>query len=229
MSNDVLLLSSIDVLFKHGRYDDARAACQAYLEQNPPNIRVLLALCRVEKSCGNGGAACGHARAAATLEPTNLRVLTELAQSLRELDRNDEAIEIYERILRLDERHVPSHLGLGWFARLRRDEETAAPHFTVAYECLRAAADAEPTKLQIQLQLAYALRGLNRHDEAAAIFENILKADSQFVPALVGLGNIALMHGDNANALVHFKAAADLNGNRFAEPGQRRQMSRTDG
>ncbi len=213
MTNGSELLSSIDALFNQRRFVEARAACQEYIEQNAPNVRVLLALCRIDKSCGDGGAACGHARAAAALEPTNPRVLGELAQALRELDRHDEAIEVYERILRLDERHASSHLGLGWLAFLRRDEEAAARHFTAAFESFRAAADADPKKLQVQVQLAYALRGLKQHDEAAAIFEKILKVDARHSQAHVGLGHIALMYSDHTTALSHFEAAADLNPN----------------
>jgi tetratricopeptide (TPR) repeat protein len=211
MTNGAELLSSVDTLINQRHLVEARAACQEYLEQNAPNVRVLLALCRIEKSCGDGGAACGHARAAANLEPTNPRVLGELAQALRELDRHNEAKEVYERILGLDERHAPSHLGLGWLAFLRRDEEAAVRHFTAAFESLRAAADADPKKLHVQVQLAYALRGLKQHDEAAATFEKILTVDARHIQAHVGLGHIALMYADHVTALAHFKAAADLN------------------
>jgi tetratricopeptide (TPR) repeat protein len=213
MNNGSELLSSIDALFNQRRFVESRAAAQKYLEQNAPNVRVLLALCRIEKSCGDGDAACSHARAAAALEPTNPRILGELAQALREVDRNNEAKEVYEGILCLDERHSPSHLGLGWLAFLRRDEEAAARHFTAAFECLRAAAAADPKKLPVQVQLAYALRGLKQHDEAAAIFEQILTMDARHIQAHVGLGHIALMYADHTTALSHFEAAADLNPN----------------
>ncbi len=211
MANEAELLSSIDALFNQGRYADTRAACQAYLEEHSPNVRILLTLCRIERTCGDNGAAIRHARAATNLEPTNLWARSELALVLRELDRSDEAIAIYEGILRRDERHAPSLLGLGWFARVRRDEEAAVRYFTAAHESLCAAADAGPKKLHLQVQLAYALRGLNRHDDAAAIFEKILATDARHTQAHIGLGLISLMRADKATALAHFKAAADLN------------------
>jgi tetratricopeptide (TPR) repeat protein len=211
MANGAEPLSSIDALFGQGRFTDARAACQAYLEEHPPNVRILLTLCRIERTCGDNGAAIHHARAAANLEPTNLWARSELALALRELDRRDEAITVYEGILRLDDRHAPSLLGLGWFARLRRDEEAAVQYFTAAHESLSAATDADPKKLHLQVQLAYALRGLNRHDEAAAIFEKILATDAHQIQAHIGLGHIAIMRVDYATALEHFKSAADLN------------------
>jgi tetratricopeptide (TPR) repeat protein len=211
MGNGSALLSSIDSFLNQGRISEARAGCQAYLEWNLPNVRVLLALYRIERSCGDDAAACEHAHRAAVLEPTNLNALIQLALALRELDRRDEAIAIYERILRMDDRHAPSHLGLGWYARLRRDEEAAARHFTAAHKILRAAVDADPKKIHVWVQLAQALRGLDRHDEAAAVFENILAVDAQHIQAHNGLGHIALMNADHATAHVHFKAAADRN------------------
>jgi tetratricopeptide (TPR) repeat protein len=211
MATGAELLSSIDALFNQGRFADARAACQAYLDEHPPNVRVLLTLFRIERTCGDNTAAIRHARAAVDLDPSNLWARSELALVLRELDRSDEAIAIYEGILRRDERHAPSLLGLGWFARLRRDEDAAVRYFTAAHESLCAAADADPKKLHLQVQLAYALRGLNRHDEAAAIFEKILATDAHHIQAHIGLGHIALMRVGYATALEHFKAAADLN------------------
>ena len=211
MENGAAQLSSIDSLFNQGRLAEARAACRAYLEEYPPNVRILLKLCRIERTCGDNGAAIRHARTAANLEPTNLWALSELALALRDLDRRDEAIAIYERILRMDERHAPSHLGLGWFAYLRRDEEAAARHFSAAHDYFRTAVDADPNKLHVWVQLAHALRGLKRHDEAAAIFEKILAVDTQHIQAHIGRGHIALMHRDHATAHVHFKAAADRN------------------
>jgi tetratricopeptide (TPR) repeat protein len=211
MENGAAQLSSIGSLFNQGRLAEARAACRAYLEEHPPNVRILLTLCRIERTFGDNGAAIRHARAAADLEPTNLWALSELALALRDLDRRDEAIAIYERILRMDERHAPSHLGLGWFAYLRRDEEAAARHFSVAHDYFRTAVDADPSKLHVWVQLAHALRGLKRHDEAAAIFEKILAVDALHIQAHIGRGHIALMHRDHATAHVHFKAAADRN------------------
>jgi tetratricopeptide (TPR) repeat protein len=207
---------SAEELVKLGRVDEARTAYREILERDADNILVVEALYRLERRCGNDSAACGHLRAAAQLDSNNLRLLTDLAAMLRELNRPEEAMAVYRQILTLDERHVASHLGLGWIARARRDDPGAIGHFRAAREYLQPAAAADPDNKQIQAQLATALRELGCLDEAAAIYRRILAADAGHSPSHEGLGRIAQKRFDHEAALAHFKAAAESNSSDFA-------------
>ncbi len=74
----------------------------------------------------------------------------------------------------------------------------------------RAAAEADPENLPILAQLATALRELDRPEEATSIYRKILAGNGDHVPSHMGLGWIARRRGNDADALVHFKAAAEL-------------------
>jgi tetratricopeptide (TPR) repeat protein len=204
------LRSSAGALLGRGRLDEARAAYREILERDSTDIQAMLALGRIERRLGNDRAACNTLRAASAIDPNNLQVLTELAAVLRELNRPEEATSIYRTILARDGEHVASHMGLGSMARASHNDEAALTHFTVAAECLGAAAETDPENLQILAQLAGALRELDRPEEATSIYQKILARDREHLQSHMGLGWIARRRGDDADALVHFGAAAEF-------------------
>ena len=203
--------SHVDTLLTEGRFDEARAIYRGTLERDASNVKAALALSRLEKQRGDDRAALDILRAAAHLNPSNLRLLTELAAVLRDLGKADEASTTYRQILGRDERHVQSHFGLGWIARAQRNEAAALEHFMAAQEILRAAADADRGNIQIHAQLATALRESGHLDEAAAVYQHVLSLDARNIQSHNGLAWIARQRGDDGAALAHFKVAAELN------------------
>jgi tetratricopeptide (TPR) repeat protein len=65
------------------------------------------------------------------------------------------------------------------------------------------------------LQLAAALRGLDRLDEAASIYRRFLQLDDEDAESHSGLASIARARGDIATAILHFQRAANLNSAEF--------------
>jgi tetratricopeptide (TPR) repeat protein len=208
-------LASIHALLTEGRVDSARAACLELLSEWPRNVKLLSALSQIETRSGDDAAACRHARAAVALESRNPQVLLQLALALRGLDRREEEAAVYERILQLDHGHAPSHLGLGLIAQARGDDENAIRHFTTAHELLRAEADGGAKARHVHLQLASALTGLRRFEEATAIHQGMLQLDGGDAQPHIGLGYIARAQDDIATSIAHFEAAVTINASDF--------------
>ncbi len=209
--NRETLLSFAEGHQAQGRLEESAAAFREFLEREPGNTKALMALGRIERRLGDDSAACDYLSAAATINPNDLQILTELAAVLRDLERPQESKSVYQDILTLDSAHVPSHMGLGWIARAGGNEEAALMHFTAAAEHLRKAAAVQPKSIHILTQLATALRELYRAQEAAPIYREILAVDAKHVYSHMGLGWIARGLGDHQAAFAHFKAAAEMN------------------
>jgi tetratricopeptide (TPR) repeat protein len=205
-----MLHSLAATLLSKGRLEEARAVYRKILDHEETNIKAMLALSRIDRRLGDNRAACNRLHVATKISPDNLHVLTDLAAVLRDLDRPDEATSIYQQILVKNADHAPSHMGLGWIARAVGNDEAAVAHFTVAHRHLREANAADPNNLHILTQLATALRGMNRPEEATPIYQQILTRDPRQVQSHMGLGWIARAGGNDEAALTHFKAAAEL-------------------
>src|ERR1700680_2029336 len=123
------LYAFADTLLSKGRLHEARAVYREILDHEQTNIIPMMALSRIDRRLGDNWAACNHLQVATKINPDNLHVLTELAAVLRDLDRLDEATSTYQQILARKGNHVQSHMGLGWIARARGNDETAMAHF----------------------------------------------------------------------------------------------------
>jgi tetratricopeptide (TPR) repeat protein len=205
------LHSSAEDLFSKGRLNEARAVYHRILNHENTNIRAIIALSRIDRRLGDSRAACRRLRVVTELDPDNLHAATDLASVLHELDRLEEATGIYQQILAKKGNHVQPHMGLGWIASARGYDEAARAHFTVAHQYLCEANATDPNNLHTLTQLAAALRGMNRPEEATPIYQKMLAMDPKHAPSHMGLGWIACEGGDNEVALAHFKTAAELN------------------
>ncbi len=205
--------AQVEALVHQGRLEEAREICRQILADNPDTIRVIKLSARIERLLGDNAAASGHLRAALGLIPGDPSLSAELAAILRDQGRDDEATALYGQILARDERHAPSHLGLGWIARARGNHPEALTHFAAARDALRLAAEKDPGNIRIAQQLAMALRECGQLDEASELYNQVLAQEPAHAPSHLGLGWIARARQDTAAALVHFRAAA------AADPG----------
>ena len=147
---------------------------------------------------------------ALAFSPQNLALLTSLADALFGDGCFEEATSLYEQILTRGGDPIPAYMGLGWIAFARGNEEASRFHLARAHECLCVASAADPNNLDILTRLAATLRGLNRAEEAAPIYEKVLAINPKHVSSLMGLGWIALGDGKDDVALARFQAAAEL-------------------
>lgn len=144
--------------------------------------------------------------AADEANPNNLATLAQLATSLRELDRAEEATSVYRKILARSPEHVQAHMGLGWLTRKRGNHEAALAHF-------KAAAELNPIDLQAQITLAKILGLMRRFEEAEAIYQRVLMQAPNHAQVRAALGALARTKRDWAGALEQFLAAVESDPN----------------
>ena len=203
--------ASADALLSCGKLDEARAAYSQILDHESTNVHALMALGRIERQLGDDAAALLYLDRAASSDPDNTSVLTELAAGLRQMNRMEEAASVYQRILSRDGKHVAAHMGLGWIARARGNQAATVEHFTIATECLRPLAENDPDNLNTLLQLATALLELDRPEQAASVYRKILAINPTHPHSHIGMGWIAHRAGDPESALAYFRTACEAN------------------
>jgi tetratricopeptide (TPR) repeat protein len=121
--------------------------------------------------------------------PTMVTALANLAASLCELDRFDEAHEACQRALALDPNHAPANTNFGIILDAQGDLDGAvAAH--------RRAVAADPAYVGGHLNLAVALRKIGALDEALEVCRRALQLDPDHAPAHAELGIILDAKGD---------------------------------
>jgi tetratricopeptide (TPR) repeat protein len=183
------------------RLDHAEAAYRRILEQEPRHATAIVGLGYVCRARAQWTAALDHFEAAAAARPGDLNIQLEIAHTLREMCRLDDAESIYRRILEEKPEYLGALLGLGYINRERGQWAVALKHFEAA-EALR------PGAVNVLLEIGHTLRGLLRFDEAEAIFRQILDEVPNQVGALLGLGLVAGYRADWQAALAYYETAA---------------------
>lgn len=122
----------------------------------------------------------------------------ELACEL-EMTSVDDAIEAYERVLKLDAEHADAHVNLGRLLHERRAPAVAEGHY-------RAALSVEPEHAVAAFNLGVALEDLGRVREAIEAYERALALDPDNADAHFNLAGLLERRGDKAGAVRHLKA-----------------------
>jgi len=185
------------------RVEEARAAYLSILKSDPNNVTALAGLGHLSRQAGDAPAALDYLQRASNLAPANLGLQCEAALLLRGLNRVDEARAVYQSVLKADANNVAALTGLGQLSRQAAD----AP---AALEYLQCAVRLAPANLGLQCESAQLLRGLDRVEEARAVYLAVLKADANNVAALTGLGQLSRQAGDAPAALEYLQRAASL-------------------
>jgi tetratricopeptide (TPR) repeat protein len=144
-----------------------------------------------------------QAAATARAHPDDPQAVGMLAMTLHAYQQYRAAALAYSRAHQLDPRKF-DWLYLSGAARMELGDIDAAR------ELLQSAAALEPGNLATQLRLAQALRGLNRHTEAAALYKQILEKHPENPQAWYGLGRIQAAQGDHAAAAESYAQACQL-------------------
>ena len=100
--------------------------------------------------------------------PENAAALNALAWVHRKAKRSELAAEHFQRVLALQPTNLGALHALGMIAREKGDHESSLQHF-------RRAKQQSPQTLYVRLEVGHCLQHLQRFDEAAAEFEEILK------------------------------------------------------
>ncbi len=111
----------------------------------------------------------------------------------------DDAIEVYERILKADPDHADAHVNLGRLLHERRAPAAAEEHY-------RAALRVEPRHAVAVFNLGVALEDLGRLRDAIAAYQRALELDPDNADAHFNLAGLFERRGDKAGAVRHLKA-----------------------
>jgi lipopolysaccharide biosynthesis glycosyltransferase/lipopolysaccharide biosynthesis regulator YciM len=186
------------------RFEDAEAVYRHVLEKEPKQVGAMIGLGHIAKQREEWPAALAQFEAVAGLQPENQSIQLEIAHTLREMDRLEEAEAHCQRLLE----RVPNHIGalvlLGAACQQRQDNAGALKYFETA-------AGIDISNLHIQLEVAHALREMDRLEEAEAAYRRVLEQRPNAIGALIGLGHLQKSRGDWPAALVHYEEAAAAN------------------
>lgn len=181
-------------------------------------------------------------RKAFRAQPDRREICHALGKSLLALKRAEEAVEVLERAVELGRNHAGVHYDLGRAliglerfgeaeAVFRRAAELgAAPSILRGLGAvLLTLGQVEDAKLQflravqrnrglisVDFQIGLAHREAGRIGEAVAVFEHVIDADPQQVPALLELGHLYLQQRRNVEARSIFEKVIALDGPKVA-------------
>lgn len=110
-----------------------------------------------------------------------------------------EAMDAYERALKIDPDHADAHVNLGRLLHEQGSTAAAEKHY-------RAAVEIDPEHETAAFNLGVALEDLSRHDDAIAAYTKALALDPDNADAHYNLAGIYEQRGDKPSALRHLKA-----------------------
>lgn len=160
-------------------------------------------LSRAARRLGLPDDARRHLEAAIARNPENSDLQLDLARLFRSQNRPDEAVPLYQAILGRDGRHLPALTELSAIFRNRGRAESAVP-------LLETAVTLDPGNSALELQLADALVASGCLEPAQRIYRRLLANTAMRARSHAGLGTIARLTRDPADAVEHFKAASVL-------------------
>ncbi len=120
-----------------------------------------------------------------------------------EMSSVDDAVEAYERLLKLDPDHADAHVNLGRLLHERRAPAAAEAHY-------RAALAIEPRHAVAAFNLGVALEDLGRVRDAIDAYERALDLAPDNADAHFNLAGLLEHRGDKAGAVRHLKAYKTL-------------------
>jgi len=217
-----------------GEAAEASLVLSGLVEKNPSNLPFLNRLAEAQLAAGQGDAALATTKRALELAPTSVFVNLSLADTLRRLDRIEEAAEAYRTTLEIDPRWAPAWLGLAAASESPEDErvvltqaleadldslmvllrlaqlETEAKNLETAKELVHRADNLAPELAAVKLARADLLRAEGRLDEALATCRAAAELEpTNPYPALC-TGRVYLAQGEPARARPHLRRAAVL-------------------
>ncbi len=136
-------------------------------------------------------------RAVLADHPYNAYVMGTLVDALVELGEYDEAVEVSDELLALKP-GLPAYSRASYIRELHGDTDGAIAAMRLAAD---AAMSGRPERAWALHHLAGLYLGDARPDTAAFIYSGILEEKPDFAPALAGLGHVALVKGDAAEAV----------------------------
>ncbi len=160
-----------------GQLDEAERVCGALLAAEPGYALAHIRRGLIQRRRGNANGAAASFETATVLDPTNSWAKLELAGTLVELDRADEATGVLNAVLAAEPGHAETLRRLGLARRRMGDAAGARASFAAALE-------AEPDSVAVMIELAREERSLGHLAEAGRLLEAALKCAPNNLTAL---------------------------------------------
>ncbi len=165
---------------------------------------------------GNVEEALAAYRRAQKLDPQSSSIRVETARLLREMGRLDDALVEARAAVELDDEDVDAHVALAQLEQIQAAGPEAEKALLRAAQHYEKVVSARPTDGQSLLNLAGIYGQLQKHDDAARIWEIYLALDPGNFEAHVQRGTHLLLAGE------HDKAAAAMRSALVLQPGSAR-------
>jgi tetratricopeptide (TPR) repeat protein len=126
-----------------------------------------------------------------------------LGEALVQVGRLDEAIQVYEEVLRLNPDYTEAHLNLGNVLYRTGQAQDAIGHYEAALRI-------RPEYAKAHYNLGLALWQAGQRQEAVGQYEQAVRINPDFPEAHLNLGITLSQVGSNQDAIIHFREAARL-------------------
>jgi len=186
-----------------------------------PTLRTLLALANAYEQMRDYASAAQVLKQANQLNSANPQIKRALAQNLLYADQADQALELYQQLVRDEPRDAQAHLRIAEIYRSKRD-------FAQARAALNKARELESDSLEARYEEVNLLESEGKFEEAIAVLRSILEetAKSEYQPPekanramfLERLGYLQRSARDVAGAVATFRALGQL-GPEYASRG----------
>jgi tetratricopeptide (TPR) repeat protein len=182
------------------RLDDAAAALDALVRQDPPNPVFRGALARVERQRGHARRAIELYRDAVAYAPDDAQSWYNLASALQETGDLAHAADAAREVLRRDAQHADAHNVLGIVQLGRQNPAGALDEF-------QRAIAADPRNARAYNNIGNVARALHRDADAEAAFEKAIALAPAYADPLNGLGALDIDRNRYAEAIACFDRA----------------------
>lgn len=183
---------------------DAAKALNQLQDQNPADPRVYMLGMRLAEAAGNPTAALKSAQRAVELSPQWHVSVLELGALFSRQQRHAEALaQARKGVLLAPPENREALARAADIAASARDHQSAVEWILEAVDRAGGNSLVSPEMLELRYRLATALRHLSRHDEAMAIFSELLELVPDSPGALVGAIECARALGDKPAERIH--------------------------
>ncbi len=214
-------LTLIGFLKLFGRHRAIMARCERLLVKNPSDFMLNATLAAAADGAGHAEVAVFSYRLALERDPENAALLRSLARAYRGVEKIAEAIEIYQRLLRVEpsddeartavrDLSAQKSLREGWSG----EEEATAARAEKAIESAPEELVGEPEDKETALEAADRLAGRQEYGKAASMLQRFAAKHGEDLDVRTMLGEMKLRQYDVEVAELEQKASA---GNKDAE------------
>jgi len=188
-----------------GRLVEAESMLEAVLARSAGDVLALRGIAGVRAALGKVDLAIDALRRIVRRAPKPLEALDELSRYCLQHGRIEPVLAAWDRFFKLHENSAAGHFNFAWYIGRFGRVRLALSH----YERALALGIERPEEVHLNRARLYA-EVLHDDATARAELERALELKSDYIPALLNLGNLAEQSGDVAEARRRFGAALEI-------------------